>query len=413
MKKRLLVIDGMFFANRTLFGAQAANETLTLNSEQEQHNLLSMMHNSIMNILQSFNNDQHTLIHNVIIVEDYDSWRKHYPVYKPLYFERIGQEHVPVLGYKENRKEKKEKSEINYDNFYGVSHQFFKEINSKYPVLKVAGCEGDDLIMLLSKTFAKSDDYELLVFCTDGDLVQTVNDNCMLFRDIRSKDCPCGEFVISPNKMHEYMSGKNVSAEARLLSGLVNMQTDMDILFSMCFNSTQTIKREPGKGIRYATPIQIALTKCVCGDAKDNIFPILRKPKSETAKKNLSVSEKQLVKTVEMILGKFNEKNCYQVMNDKETRDDVFTTLRSVFKDDNYPLDKIEEHFQHNYKINVLTMKNLSEQLVDEYKRTFTTDILPRIKEPLDSSLFEKDIRTTRDNATDLLASSAPKDLLY
>lgn len=412
MKKRILVIDGMFFANRSLFGMQAENETLTLDSEMEQHNLLSNMLNSLSVLMRSFNNDDHDLIHNVIIVEDYDSWRKHVPIYKPLYYQKIPVQHVPVLGYKENRKEKKEKSVINWDNFYGVTHEFFRQASTLYPVLKVAGCEGDDLIMLLSKTFSKSNEYELLVYCTDGDLVQTVNDNCMLFRDIRSKDCPYGEFVISANKMHEYMSGKNVSIETRLLSGLGNMQSDIDVLFSMRLNSNDVIQREPGKGIRYATPLQVALVKTVCGDDKDNIFPVLRKPKSDIAKKNMSVSEKQLIKTIELTLGKFNEKNCYQVMNDKETRDEVFTTLRSVFKDDNYPLEKIEEHYQHNYKINVLTMKNLSQEIIDNFKTEFTSNVLPRIKDKINPDIYMKNERTTRDGAVDLLASSAPKDII-
>lgn len=415
MKRRILVIDGMYFANRTLFGMQAENDNLTLETEQEQHNLMSNLHNSMMSLINIFN-AKNDLIHNVLIVEDFGSWRKSMKPYIPYYYQRLQEnnEEIPVLGYKENRVAKKESSQINYDNFNGVVHKFFDDINSKIPVLKIYGCEGDDLILLLSKTFRDNENYELLVFCTDGDLVQTVNDNCMLFRNIKSKECPNGEFVVSPNMLKKYAIENDDTSKTsadRLLGS--NIKTnDYNELFSFSMNGL-SVKRTIGQDIRYASPVTISMIKTICGDAKDNIFPILRIPKSSSRSKNLSVSEKQLISSIEKVFSsELNEKISFEVMTNKETREKIFMNLRSSFKDSEYPLEKMEEHFQHNFKINVLSLKNLSSEIIDKYK-TEIKEIFPRVAKKIDMSLFDiNKAKTIRDDATDLLAKSAPKELI-
>lgn len=409
--KRILVIDGMYFANRTIFTMQAENETITLNDDQEQHNFLTHLNNSFVSLINAYNNDAHQLIDSVIFVTDFGSWRKDQSPFIPKYYRDIKDKApnmIPVMKYKENRVDKREKSIINWDNFYGIVNKFFDEISVDYPSLRIAGCEGDDLIYLLSKTFAKSN-YELLVFCTDGDIAQTANDNVIVYRNTKSKDNPYGEFVMTQNRINEYFGNRNSNPELRLLGK--GIEDSFQQLIKMQLYSTIEVQRDMGKGITLAQPKKMLIVKCICGDAKDNIFPILRKPKLSPEKRNASISEKQLFDAIKCNFGDVSEEICGKLFEDKDARIDVFITLRSLFKMDEYPLDEMEQHFQHNVKLNVLDIKNLDRRVIDEFKEKMKA-ILPLINKGIDMDKIKKSTKTTRDHAVDLLVSSAPKDIL-
>lgn len=402
-KKRLLVIDGMYYCNRTLGGMRAEDETFTLETEQQQSNFKAQLHNSLTNLLGSFVNEKRNLIHNVIYVTDFDSWRKKIDPHYPKYYkdmENTTPDLIPVLKYKENRKEKKVESPVDYDAFYRMCNEFDNEVAERIPFISVKGCEGDDLIMLLSKTFQNKDNYELLVFCTDGDLIQTVNANTMLFRNIRSGDAPAGEFVISFQKYHELFISNDVNNPAtKLLGSSIDTYSE---LFKMQLNNDYPVERKPGFAIKYATPVSLALKKCICGDDKDNIFPILRKFSGERKR---SISEKELIKTFEMVIGKYNEKNCFEVFKDEELRKDLFVTLRSIFKMETYPIADMEAHFKHNERVNVLSPKNLDRELVEAFVERLK-EIQPMFEQPID--MTKQKMKQVRDNAKDLLAQSVP-----
>lgn len=403
-KKRFLVIDGMYFANRVLGGMTSQNETLSLEPEQEQSNFLANLHNSFWTLVKSFNNESRTLINNVIFVSDYGSWRKKLEPYTPGYY-RIADDgtqpkSIPVLGYKENRVEKKEKSTVNYDIFYKLVSRFNEEISGTVPVVKVPNLEGDDCICLLSAMFAQSTNAELIVFCTDGDLEQCVNDNVMLFRNIKSKQNPNGEFVISQAKFHKLFIEGN-DPMTKIFGD--NLERDYyHTLFSMQLSSDYTVQRVAGKDIRFACPHSVALKKIVCGDAKDNVFPILRKVGEL---RNRSVSEKELNDTIEMMYGKLNEKTALKIITDKETRDELFVTLRGNFKFvPNYKLSFMEEHFERNKKLIWLTPKVIGEELV----RSFV-DAFKSVKDVLNKQIeIPEQNKTMQDNATELYANSIP-----
>lgn len=404
-KKRFLVIDGMYFANRVLGGMTSQNETLSLEPEQEQSNFLANLHNSFWTLVKSFNNESRTLINNVIFVSDYGSWRKKLEPYTPGYY-RIADDgtepkSIPVLGYKENRVEKKEKSTVNYDIFYKLVTQFNEEISGTVPVIKIPNLEGDDCICLLSAMFAKSTNAELIVFCTDGDLEQCVNDNVMLFRNIKSKQNPNGEFVISQNKFHQLFIDNYNDPMSKLLGD--NLEHDYyRTLFSMQLSSDYTVQRVAGKDIRFARPFSVALKKIICGDAKDNVFPILRKVGEM---RNRSVSEKELNDTIEMMYGKLNDKTALKIITDKDTRDELFVTLRGNFKfTPNYKLSFMEEHFERNKKLIWLTPKIIGEELVRNFVETFKT-----VQDVLNTQIvIPEQNKTLQDNATELYANSIP-----
>lgn len=403
MKKRILVIDGMYYCNRTLGGMRAEDETFTLDTRLQQEAFKTQLHNSLVNLVESFNNERQNLIHNVLFITDFDSWRKRVTPFIPKYYRDLKATNpgdVPPLGYKENRKEKKEESPVNYEAFYKMCSEFNEELSKHMPFISIRGCEGDDIIMLLSKTYQKSENYELLVFCTDGDLIQCVNDNTMLFRNIRSGASPAGEFVISYPKFHELYIASNMNNPAtKLLKSSIN---DYFTLFKMQLNNEYPIDRKPNVSIHYATPVSLALKKCICGDDKDNIFPILRKF-TETRKR--SISEKELIKTFEMIVGKYNEKNCFEVFTNKDVREELFVTLRSVFKLETYPIKEMEDHFQHNQRINVLSPKNLDRELVEAFVEKLKT-----LKEQIETPIGR--LKRVQSIGKDILAQSVPDCVL-
>lgn len=405
MKRRILGIDGMYFANRVLGGMTSQNETLTLETVQEQNNFISNLHNSLWSIIRSFNNENQTLIHNVIMFCDYGSWRKKLPIFVPDYYKDVEESKIPVLGYKENRVKKKEESNINYKIFYELVSKFMDEINNEIPVIKIQDFEGDDCICLLSHMLKNSKNTEMIVFCTDGDLEQCVNDNVILFRNIRSKDCPNGEIIISQNKYHYLFVDCDNDPMTKLLSDNTE-RNYYKLLFSTQLNSEYKVERKPDKDIRYACPATIALKKIICGDAKDNVFPILRKVGNS---KNRSISEKELIKSIEPYVHKVNDKSCEEVLNNKELRNDVFVTMKSIFKfAPEYSLESLEKHFQHNKELILLLPSVIGKEKVKIFVEYFKENIEKRLVNQIQIPQKEREIH---DNATQLYAD-AVKDIL-
>ena len=400
MKRRILGIDGMYFANRVLGGMTSQNETLTLEPEQEQKNFLSNLHNSLWSIVRSFNNDTQTLINNVVIFCDYGSWRKDIPVYIPEYYKDVDEIKQPVFGYKENRVKKKQESPVNYKIFYELVSQFMEDVKSQIPVIKIPGLEGDDCICIMSHMLKNSQNAEMIIFCTDGDLEQCVNDNVILFRNIRSKECPNGEIVISQRKYHELFVNSSNDPITKLI-GDNSERNYYKMLFSVQLNSEYPVQRKPEKDIRYACPSSVALKKIICGDAKDNVFPILRKV-GET--RNRSVSEKEMIKAIEPYQGKITDIACSEVIYDDKLRSDVFFTMRSVFKLlPDYPLDKIEEHFQHNKKLILLTPQVIGKERIQDFVKFFQENVKEKLEHQIEVPKKEREIH---DNATQLYADS-------
>lgn len=400
MKRRILGIDGMYFANRVLGGMTSQNETLTLETEQEQKNFVSNLHNSLWSIIRSFNNETQTLINNVIMFCDYGSWRKQLPVFTPDYYKDVDESKIPVLGYKENRVKKKEESPVNYEIFYKLVSDFMEEINNQIPVIKIPGFEGDDCICIMSHMIKNSQNTEMIIFCTDGDLEQCVNDNVMLFRNIRSKDCPNGEIVISQNKYHYLFVDSNNDPMTKLL-GDNTERNYYKMLFSTQLNSEYKVERKPDKDIRYACPASLALKKIVCGDAKDNVFPLLRKIGES---RNRSISEKELIKSIEPYSAKVNDKICAEIINDKNLRTDVFVTMKSVFKfAPDYPIESIEEHFQHNKELILLLPSVIGKERVQTFVNFFKENVENKLTKQIEVPQKEREVH---DNATQLYAES-------
>ncbi len=77
--------------------------------------------------------------------------------------------------YKANRKDSRDKSDINFDIFYGVIEKYINNLKEAFKniyVLQVDGCEADDIIAILTKKFVEDKFNRIELISTDKDFVQ-------------------------------------------------------------------------------------------------------------------------------------------------------------------------------------------------------------------------------------------------
>ena len=361
--KRILIIDGEYFGHRSIFGLQReATEKgyeLTLDLPEEQINFKNALFGGLVTLINTFKNEKTNLIDNILFLTDCNSWRKSFEPFRPYY---LKDDTTTPIKYKENRVSKREESAINWENFFKIYEEFCNEISEKIPFIKVNGLEADDLIALTASRL-RNENVESIVFCTDGDLKQTVKDNFILFRNIKSVASPYGEFVISSNLANKLA---NVNPTTRLLGNV----GDHEELFQIVISQPNAVqKRSVGNGIELANPWEIVFSKSICGDAKDNIFPILRW-KSSTGTKNFKVTEKHIQKALAKHGYQFDNITCAKIVQDRDALTNMLLALIEVTKQ-NVTVKEIGNHFLHNLKLNLLSEKNMPVNCVKEFDKKF------------------------------------------
>lgn len=367
--KRFLTVDGDFFCHRTIHGMRMINKDITLESSDEMNNYNKSLINSVHSLFNTFVNEHHQLIDQIIFVFDNKSWRKSVPPHKPYYIE----DDTPI-GYKDNRKKLKEDSDINYDNFNLCKSEFINELTESkvFPVFCIEGAEGDDLLMMLkTRLLMENSDNKMLVFCTDGDLKQLLynkdseynTDSVMLFRNIKSGAAPEGEWVISKEQYNKIYGTLDANGKEDVMDMFLraseNSSNQFDenyyknFVFNINFKDSSgkaTFQRNPGAGISVATPTLTLLTKMVIGDKKDNIFPIMRwKTKTGTAVRN--VTENHLIKVFDELDLKFNDESAQKIYTDKTMLTKMLYSLRDEVKQTDIDIQTIGSHFVHNRKL--------------------------------------------------------------
>ena len=97
---------------------------------------------------------------NIILCEDYQSWRK------DIYTE-----------YKAQRQDIKDKSEINFSEVYEYLNELILDLSKNFPIItmKVNKAEGDDVIAVLTKYFATNILNDIIIVSTDKDFVQLLS----------------------------------------------------------------------------------------------------------------------------------------------------------------------------------------------------------------------------------------------
>jgi hypothetical protein len=317
---------------------------------------------SLCNLYQTFNNEKFKLIDNIIFVRDHNSFRKKVPAIRPYYLDKN-----ELIGYKEQRVVTKEDSPIDYDNFYETYTEWCQEISLSIPLIDIEGLEGDDLLMLVSRKLSEKNIYST-IFCTDGDLKQLVNEHVFLFRNIRSKDAPNGEFVLSP-LTYKIIFEKDIK-QTLLQTGDAKYWHQLFNIMIGCIDGTKQVSRELNKGISIAEPIKVAFEKIICGDKKDNIFSIFGW-KASTGTRIYKVTELMLEKTFKELGKEFNNQACQEIFNDKNKLIEFLLVLKdSVIKkipEISIIRDGCFKHLLHNLKMIVLNPNMIPE----EYRKEF------------------------------------------
>lgn len=391
---RVLIIDGNYFAQRSLGTLNKKDAVNNLVTPDEQKAFTTAFNNALINLVEKFGN----YVDNFVFCRDGYSWRKEIDPYKPYYVDD-----VRPVGYKEQRKSVKEESPIDYTNFYTLFKNCTNNLSDKMLTFDIEGLEGDDIIMLLSNKL-KTDlpDIEFLIFCTDGDLMQTVKNNCMLFRNIKSKDAPFGEFVTNYKK---YCDVFEQDAKQMMLGSTTDISYYKQ-LFSMSLFDNNTIERGLHRGINIATPFKMALIKSIGGDKKDNIFSIIAW-KSTTGTREYKITENHIKKALREMDLELTEKNCQTILSDKELLLKLMITLKGITKQPDADIKEMAKHLKHNLRMIVLTPSNVPEKYIEKFEERFIS-VKDELYKKYDSSELRKLNITTSHSSTNVFANSLP-----
>jgi hypothetical protein len=387
---KYLLIDGDYLAHRMVNSLVMDNIEVTLDDTVEMHNFKINLYNAVISIYQSLNNEnQRNLIDDVIVVFDNKSWRKSLPIYRPYYIDELD---TTPLGYKDNRKEAKEKSALNYENFNICMRDvenMLKETQCK--VICSDGAEGDDILMLLVDKLYKEN--MLLLYATDGDLKYLIRDNVVYFRNIYSKVSREGEFVIS-DTLYENLYGKRdmLSMFTQNMSKTAGLKDYFDKLFSVKFSTfgKERAERLVDISILKTSKYTNLFIKSVCGDKKDNIFSTLRWINGTGTMFN-SVTENMVIKAMKVVFPKliYSENVIFDLFFN-ETEKNIKINLELLYRQllistKQNTKTTIKEsiiHYERNLKMNQLESKNLPPFVVENFNDIFEKIIvLPTFKQ--------------------------------
>lgn len=426
MKKRILGIDGNYFGMRALGQINIGDKINNLQTEQEKNELRIALNIGVISLFE----DWKPFIDNIIFTFDNSSWRKNVEPYKPYWIT----DNRPI-GYKDNRAEKKDSSSINYDAFYEILNEFRADIASKFITFDIKGLEGDDALMLLSNKFKDNSEIEFIVFCTDGDLMQIVNPSCMLFRNIKSKDAPFGEFVMNLKMYSNILSHNDVPVEVKFLQN--TMDNDF---YKNLFQMKTQVPRKLNQGLTIAYPFKVALIKSICGDKKDNIFSILGW-KSSTGTMEYKISEKivedalrnqgveylteqvaislfttdgAMVKLIKQIISDKSKQivmTLHYKAEDKPSKVEIAKKQKELCDDEEF-FTNVMNHLKHNIRMNMLTVKNVPAVNIEQFDIAFK-EYENAIIQRIDENIFNNFKINKIDAGTKVFADSLPDELKF
>jgi len=162
----VLVIDGHNLIYRNLHVAKLHNETQDEIFKYWKHLVLS----SLFGLVRKFDPDR-----LIFAIDDKVNWRK------KVYSE-----------YKAHRKIARDKSAIDFKQFYVVMEEFLNEIQNVFSnmfFLKINNAEGDDIIAVIAKHIKDS---QVTIVSNDGDFVQLMKQkNINIWNPLKRKMVKC------------------------------------------------------------------------------------------------------------------------------------------------------------------------------------------------------------------------------
>lgn len=210
--------------------------------EQASVELKELLARSICVILNRFPS-----IDNIVFVADGGSWRKQLPVPSQL----------QDTTYKGNRTQD---SEIDWSYIYGSLNELLKNIKGlDITVSQYNGIEGDDWIWYWSRRL-NSDGTNCLIWSSDNDLKQLIQID---------------------NKTNAFTAWYNDKNGLWIHESLEEESNPIDFFMKLeYFSPTLDSLRARVENIHYINPNTIINSKVICGDAGDNIMPVIRYKKN-------------------------------------------------------------------------------------------------------------------------------------
>lgn len=420
--KTFLLVDGNYFGNRTLHGERISNPDFNMSTQGDMMKFDHLMYQNILSLIKSFKNDKRDIIDNIIFAFDNRSWRKSVDPHLPYYLRNELASDEP-LKYKENRKKMKEESDVDWENFELSMTHFSKELMQFIPTLNVNGLEGDDTIFALKEILTKAG-CNIIIFCTDGDLTQMIDDQTFVFKNVKSKQSPNGEIYMS-KKNFELLYGNQSSTDLLSIFQSNQNRTDDDLTrlniikhlvdIQVSANYNFNANRKMNEQVFITDKNQLLFKKIVMGDKKDNIFPIFR---WKANSRNMSGSNSHIDKTFKRLAIKTKDVDeAYGMIMDYENPDnqDLINTFLINMADitnQKTVAKEIRKHFIHNYKMNVLSEKTIPSEYISDFIEDFKY-FLPMIKQDLDYENLEIAISRQNKNlgvadSGNIITQSAP-----
>lgn len=405
-KLPVLIVDGNYFCHRCVHGLNKGG-TFSLNTTLEMMQYEQALYDQMVALYTSFNNNFHTLIGNMIFVFDSHSWRKDVPAHKPYYINDNEK-----YGYKENRQDAEDG--INWDNWRMCNENFQERINKFIAVFNSKGAEGDDSILLLTKFYTRNKILSI-VFCTDGDLKQTISKYVVIYKNSVSKEFPKGEMFIDKSIADAYYG--TVSPMDKLMGRGGLHQNDRDYLtnlFALEINGGGmkcNIQRTLNNGISVPNHKTDAFVKCIIGDKKDNIFPIFRwKQVQKNGTVNKKVTENMIIKALSPHKIELNDDSLALMLSDTDDGKDLFLNLLLGLQHNTNQVGiskNVTAHYKHNYRMNILSKENLPEFVVENFNNLLKQN-LPLVNRLLEYELLLQNNKHRIDDGADILKSSVP-----
>lgn len=274
MKKTLLLIDGSYIGHRSLFalGKQMQQE-ITLDTNEEMRLFEQQLVNDVISIYKSININ--TRVDNILFYVDKNSWRNSETMHRPYY-----EPETKLIGYKENRKEKKDSSNVDWLMYHECLANACHKLNTYKGIFGLTreGFEADDLIFLTTNHYHKI--HNILIFANDGDYQQCVlSPNVYYIKNSKSKDCPTGAIVVDKKYMLKREIA-NIGGLEILKNKMAKSSGLLDIISKIEIGKHepgQVLRNENNNGIVLAEPFYFGFLKAISGDKKDNILPIIGK----------------------------------------------------------------------------------------------------------------------------------------
>lgn len=277
--KNLLLIDGSYIGYRSLFSlGKRMGYDILLETNEEMRLFEEQVYNDTISIYKSFN--ANVAINNVMLFIDKNSWRHFENMHRPYY----ENEDKPI-GYKENRKDLKDKSGVNWVNYKECLSNTAEKVNEidGFLGMNVEMFEADDLIFLTANHFSGTNN--IFIFANDGDYQQAIlNNNVYYVRNNISQKNPFGTIIVHKDYTKPVtinMSGIEIlQNKMRNSSGLLNQISKIEV----GNNQPGRVERTFKNGfICKAEPYWFGFIKAIIGDKKDNILPIIGR-KSKTGR---------------------------------------------------------------------------------------------------------------------------------